>query len=78
MMLKQQEIEQPNSTWNKAKPDEPVFIIRGQDAVAAQAILDWAMRAQMAGASAEKVAYARIFAGEVREWQAVRGTKIPD
>jgi len=64
----------------KIPGDEPVFLIRGQDVCAADAIEAWAGIAKDAGADAAIVENARTFAEDVRTWQ--RGNpdrvKVPD
>lgn len=40
-ITKNAEMTDPNSCWNKAKPDEPVFVLRGQDDTAAYIITRW-------------------------------------
>lgn len=52
----------------KAKDDEPVFILRAQDALAADLVKIWAMRAESHGCSAEKVAEARALADAMAAW----------
>lgn len=40
-MLKRDELADPNSCLNKAKDDEPIFVLLGRDASAAPAIIEW-------------------------------------
>ena len=40
-MTKGEEIRNPNSVWNKAKDNEPLFILRAQDKTAVSTILFW-------------------------------------
>ena len=40
-MTKSEELEDPNSTWNKAGENEPLFILRGQDVTAPKVVLEW-------------------------------------
>ena len=44
-MLKKDELRDPNSCLNKAGADEPKFVLRANDPVAAQAIRHWASMA---------------------------------
>lgn len=44
-MDKQQELRQPDSCLNKAAHDEPVFVLRAKDPLAAQAVSLWAAMA---------------------------------
>lgn len=52
----------------KAADDEPVFILRAQDAISADLIEMWAVRAAMVGAPAGKVSSARQIADDFRRW----------
>jgi hypothetical protein len=52
----------------KAKPDEPVFILRAQDKLAPLLVEEWALRAQGFGCPQEKVDEARALAQAMREW----------
>lgn len=40
-MTKAEEASDPNSTWNKAADNEPLFILRGKDITAAVVVLEW-------------------------------------
>lgn len=44
MRTKREEMEDPNSCWNKAKYDEPMFILLGRDESAPAAIENWCDR----------------------------------
>ncbi len=77
-MTKQEQIDDPESVWNKTKDDEPVFCVVARDAVSVATIRQWARSAADAGAPLRKLAGAE---GDVREflaWQDEHGTKIPD
>jgi hypothetical protein len=74
-MLKRDEIANPNSCLNKAADDEPVFVLRGRDALAPEIVRDWANRAEANGASADKVDEARALADKMHAWPARR---MPD
>ena len=39
----------PESCWNRAKPDEAVFVLLGRDACAPGAVRDWCARRIAAG-----------------------------
>lgn len=41
-MTKQQAIDDPNSVWNRTRPDEPVFVLVGRDTLAWSTVLLWA------------------------------------
>lgn len=59
----------------KAKPDEPVFILRAQDVLAADLVDAWATQANLLGCPWDKVREARELAKAMREWP---GRKSPD
>jgi len=42
MSLKREELANPNSCLNKAADDEPVFVLRANDPVAAKIVRKWA------------------------------------
>ncbi len=58
--------------------DEPVFLLRGQDAVAPGVVENWARAAGAIGASSEIVTAAFRQASEMRVWQLSHGSKVPD
>lgn len=60
----------------KAHNDEPVFVLRAQDALAADLVELWAMRAKATGVTPwDKVREAYDLAEEMRRWHT---RKIPD
>lgn len=42
MATKQENIDNPESCWNKAGPNEPVFVLRGTDVLAMGIVHQWA------------------------------------
>ena len=62
----------------KIPDDEPVFLLRGQDPVAASAVVLWAELAEVAGASPEIVALARRHADAMHAWAQKAGKQFPD
>lgn len=52
----------------KAADDEPVFILRAQDALAADLVEKWAVEAQGVGCPWPKVHEAKELAKAMREW----------
>ena len=52
----------------KLDPDEPYFVLRGQDAEAAELVELWALRAKAAGCPGDKVNEAMDVADEMRRW----------
>lgn len=52
----------------KAKDDEPVFILRGQDCLASELVEIWAIRAQTLGVPWNKVREAKELAAEMERW----------
>ncbi len=59
----------------KIAPDEPIFVLRAQDCLAAKCVRDWAARALMAGVPREKFMAAIKIAEEMEAWP---NKKIPD
>lgn len=43
-MTKQENQEDPNSCWNKAHPDEPIFILLARDDEAYELVREWRRR----------------------------------
>jgi len=64
--------------YDKAGPNEPVFTLRAQDALAPEIVREWAYRAQAAGTPREKVNEARKCADEMEDWQIANTKKVPD
>jgi len=62
----------------KIPKDEPVFLLRGQDAVAANVVRFWAAAAATAGASPEIVAAARKHADLMEAWPTKKIPDMPD
>lgn len=67
-MIKRDELKTPTSCLNKAAPDEPVFVLRAKDAMAAQAVRHWATMSE-GEHEAAKLAEARKLADEMDEWR---------
>lgn len=59
----------------KVPPDEPIFILRGQDAIAADMVEKWTIHARALGCNNDKVQEAFAIAEEMRRWHT---RKIPD
>jgi len=55
--------------------DEPIFILRAQDKLAADVVREWCRRAEVAGVRSSKVATARMLADEMDKWAL---KKLPD
>ncbi len=62
----------------KIGDDEPVFIVRGLDAIAPAAILAWADTLAEMGGDPATVLRVRMYAGEVADWGRKHGAKLPD
>lgn len=56
-------------------PNEPVFVLRAQDELAARVVRDWAYRATEAGVNSEKVEGALTIAQAMDIWPT---QKLPD
>lgn len=57
-----------NGTYRVIPADEPVFLIRGQDAVGADAVRAWADLAEAAGSGPDILAMARGHAEKMDAW----------
>lgn len=58
--------------------DEPVFILRGKDKLAATCVSAWADWAEEEDAAPELVAAVRKWAEYMQRWGIDHGTKVPD
>ena len=63
------------SAVEKADPDEPLFVLRGQDILAPEIVREWAHRLRVSGGDAAKVIDALNIADRMEEWQV---KKLPD
>lgn len=71
--------EEARNFLEKLGVDEPVFILRGQDALAPEIVREWAYRARKMKVSQNKVSGARLVASQMEDWQQDFDTKkIPD
>jgi hypothetical protein len=64
--------------YDKAAPDEELFVLRAQDSFAPEVVLLWAQTAKMRGCPQQKVEDARRAAARMRAWQEINGSKLPD
>jgi len=62
----------------KIPKDEPVFLLRGQDALAPSLLLDWASRLRALGGDLDMVDLVRQQARRMIQWQQEHNVKIPD
>lgn len=67
-MNKSEVLKDPNSCLNRAADDEPIFVLRGKDAIAAATIRHWATMA-LGTHEPDKIAAARSDAGEFEDWR---------
>lgn len=64
---------------NKLHPNEPFFVLRGNDKLAPRLIAAWADAAEQMGTPLPKVQEARQCGQDMLAWQRAQGTaKIPD
>lgn len=64
--------------YEKADPDEPIFVLRAQDRLAPILVRLWAMLAWANGAPQPKISEANVCAMKMEDWAAKRGSKFPD
>lgn len=71
--------EQGDTCYDRAAPDEPIFVLRAQDIIAPEIVREWAFRAKKAGVPKEKVDEARRLADQMEDWQIENDRrKVPD
>jgi hypothetical protein len=58
--------------------DEPVFLLRSRDPLAVAAIAHYVALRVSAGVSPAVLADLAVAVAEMRNWQAVNGTRLPD
>lgn len=69
MAIKRDEIADPNSCLNRAGDDEPVFVLRAKDPLAARTVRDWAARAVLSGKHDDRAIEANRFADAMEAWR---------
>jgi hypothetical protein len=70
MAIKRDEISDPNSCLNRAADDEPVFVLRAKDPLAAKLVEDWAAKAVLEGLHDDaKIQAAWRFAQTMKAWR---------
>lgn len=67
-----------DSCLTKAHDDEPIFVLRANDAIAPSTVRSWADIAEGLGTPAPKIREARDLADRMVAWQIANGSKIPD
>lgn len=77
-MIKRDELANPASCINKADDDEPVFVLRAQDALAPDIVWEWVKQAELHGVPPEKVREAERLASDMEAWQRTHVAKVPD
>jgi hypothetical protein len=70
--------ERIQDSAGKIPEDEPVFLLRGQDALAPSLLLDWASRMRSLGGDPAMADLVRNQANRMIQWQNTHGCKIPD
>lgn len=68
MATKRQMLDDPNSCLNKAADNEPIFVLRAKDILAAGLIYGWAAQAEALGTSPRKCVEARMTALDMERW----------
>lgn len=68
-MIKRMELLTPTSCLNRAHPEEPVFVLRAKDPLAAMAVRHWATMA-FGRHEADKLKEAEKLADQMDAWRA--------
>ncbi len=76
-MLKRDEIATPTSCLNKAADDEPVFVLRAKDPLAARVVRHWCTLAEQQGLHEDKVPEADALAFQMESWRAANPKRVP-
>ncbi len=77
-MIKAQEMAMPTSCLNKAQSDEPVFVLRAKDPLAADIVRVWAMMAHRSPHEMWKIKEARELANQMDIWRATNNNNVAD
>lgn len=76
MAIKRDEISNPDSCLNRAFRDEPIFVLRAKDKLAAKLVRDWAAKAVIEGHHEDaKIKAAWRYADAMDAW---REKNFPD
>lgn len=78
MATKAEELINDASCLSKAAADEPIFVLRAQDELAADIVREWCERAMAAGVPKAKVDEALLLARDMGRWGRENTTKLPD
>lgn len=70
MAIKRDEISDPNSCLNRAGDEEPIFVLRAKDPLAARIVREWAARAVLSGKHDDRAIEANRFANAMDAWRA--------
>ncbi len=73
MSTKQENLTDPNSCLGKAADDEPIFVLRARDPIAAHIVREWAKLAETYDLhESEKISRARDVADAMGVWRAAQ------
>ena len=72
MATKAENRDNPDSCWNKALDDEPIFVLRANDPLAPHIVEQWAILARVDLVRQEKPGEAEHVAAAMRQWRAAR------
>jgi len=78
MSTKAENLIHRESCLNKAQFDEPLFILRAKDPLAAQTVRLWAAMASTGAHSPDKVASAVNLAEDMEAWRKAQPTAAPE
>lgn len=67
-----------NPCIEKARDDEPLFVLRSQDELAPDLVRAWARGARASGTPEKKVKEAFRCADAMDQWASTNGSKVPD
>ena len=74
-MIKHLELSTPTSCLNQAAPDEPVFVLRAKDPLAARVVRIWATLTEGGFHERRRVRTARQLADQMDAWRVWQSVK---
>lgn len=74
-MIKKDELRGPHSCLNKAAPEEPIFVLRAKDPLAAQTVRLWAAMASGVH-EIDKIGEAKALADDMEAWHGKQSREV--
>jgi len=78
MKYAREDYERIQDPWDLIPEDEPVFLLRGQDELAPDLLINWAIQLLAKGGSGVMAEMVIKHAGAMKVWQEKIAKKLPD